>query len=229
MAIRFAVEGDLRFISHHDMMRLFERALSRAQLPVRFSEGFNPRPRMSMPLPRPVGVATTSDVLVVELSAPVPALEVLARLRQQSPAGLTLHDAWDPGPDRKLHAERVDYEVAFPTTQTDAVRAAVERLLSCDQWMVQRAGTRGRKGRDIDLRSMLIEASTEPGLLRWACRVSDSGSARPAEWLQAFGLIPSESLHHIRRTAVRWIAHKPGASSPAEPTSPEDAEATDPA
>ncbi|GAF87148.1 unnamed protein product, partial [marine sediment metagenome] len=54
----YDVDGDLRFISHHDMLRLFARSLARAALPVRFSEGFNPHPRLSIPLPRPVGVAS---------------------------------------------------------------------------------------------------------------------------------------------------------------------------
>src|SRR5690606_16197351 len=107
VAIRFRVEGDLRFISHHDMMRLFERALARARLPVKHSEGFNPRPRMSLPLPRPVGVATLADRLVVELREPVETTDALARLRRQMPVGLTLAEAFEVRPGCKLRPEHV--------------------------------------------------------------------------------------------------------------------------
>ncbi|MBI4580945.1 MAG: DUF2344 domain-containing protein, partial [Planctomycetes bacterium] len=89
IAIRFAVQDDVRFISHHDTMRMFERALARTDLPVRFSEGFNPRPKLSLPLPRPVGIATTADVLVVELTQPVVPEEALGRLAAQMPRGVT--------------------------------------------------------------------------------------------------------------------------------------------
>ncbi len=214
VAIRFRVEGDLRFISHHDTMRLFERALSRAQLPVRFSEGFNPRPRMSLPLPRPVGVAALADVLVVELREAVDASEALARLRQQMPAGLVLLDAFHLQPERKLHPERVDYEVDLPEGLAPAVRQAVERVLSSDRWIVERTDRRGNPLRSIDIRPLLVEVSVEPGVLRWSCRVPDTGSARPGEWLLAFGLDPAEWLHRVRRTAVAWEAHTPTDSAP---------------
>jgi radical SAM-linked protein len=211
VAIRFRVEGDLRFISHHDTMRLFERALSRAQLPVRYSEGFNPRPKMSLPLPRPVGVATEADVLVFELGEPVDAVEALNRLAQQMPGGLVLLEAFTLDAGRKLHPEQVVYEVALPLEQIDAARPAVERLLAAEHWPVERTDQRGRPLRGIDLRPMLVAVSFEPGALRWICRVPDNGSAKPAEWLRAFGLDPREMLHRIRRTAVHWQAEaQPG-------------------
>ena len=65
--IRFSKQGDIRFISHHDLMRLFERALRRAQLPVATSEGFHPRPRISLPMPLSVGFTGHSEVADVGL------------------------------------------------------------------------------------------------------------------------------------------------------------------
>ncbi|MEP0845099.1 MAG: DUF2344 domain-containing protein [Phycisphaerae bacterium] len=218
VAIRFRVEGDLRFISHHDTMRLFERALSRARLPVKYSEGFNPRVRMSLPLPRPVGVATSADMLVVELREPLGASEVLGRLREQMPGGLTLLEAFDLPSGGKLHPESVGYEAALPEEEIASVRSAVGRLMAADRWLVDRNDEQGRLVRAIDLRPMLIDASVEGGVLRWSCRVSDEGAARLAEWLSAFGLDPARTLHRVRRTAVEWQARPlPGAvAEPAE-------------
>lgn len=204
VAIRFRVEGDLRFISHHDTMRLFERAFSRAQLPVRYSEGFNPRPRMSLPLPRPVGVATEADVLVIELCEPVDATEAMTRLAEQMPGGLVLLEAFALEMGRKLHPERVDYEVALPNDRVESARQAVAAVLAAERWPVERTDERGRPMRSIDLRPMLVAAAVGPDLLHWTCRVPDNGSARPGEWLRAFGLDARELLHRVRRVAVHW-------------------------
>lgn len=204
MAIRFRVEGDLRFISHHDMMRLFERALARARLPVKYSEGFNPRPRMSLPLPRPVGMATLADVLMIELHEPVEPADALACLSRQMPEGLTLLEAFPLKAGDKLHPAQVIHEVALPEDEAWVARAAVERLLAAEQWLIERTDAQGRPQRTLDLRSLLIDASVESGVLRWTHRVSNDGSARPAEWLRAFGLEPTTWLHRIRRTAVHW-------------------------
>lgn len=209
MAIRFRVEGDLRFISHHDSMRLFERALSRARLPVRYSEGFNPRPKMSLPLPRPVGVATEADVLVIELSEPMDAPVALARLAEQMPGGLVLLEAFTLETGQKLHPERVEYAVDFPPERLDVVREAAATLLAAEHWPVERTDQRGRPLRGIDLRPMLIEARIEAGTLHWACRVPDNGSAKPGEWLRAFGLDAREFLHRVRRQAVQWQTSAP--------------------
>ncbi|HXK87504.1 MAG TPA: TIGR03936 family radical SAM-associated protein [Phycisphaerae bacterium] len=219
MAIRFRIQGDLRFISHHDTMRLFERALSRAQLPVRFSEGFNPRPRMSLPLPRPVGVATAADMLVFELCEPITASETLRRLREQMPGGLELLEAIELQPDRKLNPEQVVYEVEVPPTQVAQAWEAVQRVLSSERWIIERTGHRRQSVRSIDLRPLLIEASIQSGVLRWSCRTPDTGSARPGEWLEAFGLDPAEMLHRVRRTAVEWENLQTTAQPPAQETS----------
>ena len=66
-AIELSVEGDLRFLSHHDMMRAMERLVCRAKLPLKYTQGFNPRPVLSLSLPRPVGVASRAELLVVTL------------------------------------------------------------------------------------------------------------------------------------------------------------------
>ena len=66
-SIRFAVEGDVRFLSHLDVLRAIERIAARAGLPLRYSRGFNPRPKFSVPHPRPVGVAARRDLLVLSL------------------------------------------------------------------------------------------------------------------------------------------------------------------
>src|SRR5713226_2035588 len=74
--IRFRKTGDLRFTSHHDLMRCFERMLRRAGLPFHSTEGFNPKPRLIFAMPLPLGVNGTQEVVELELDAELTPEEV---------------------------------------------------------------------------------------------------------------------------------------------------------
>jgi len=205
VAIRFEIRGDLRFISHRDTMRLFERALARARLPVRFSRGFNPRPRISLPLPRPVGVASTSELLVVELSEAIEPAEVVDRLIPQMPEDLIPVEAWRIDTGASPQPDQVSYEVSLGPEHVPAVTAAVAGLLAADRWLIDRPNTKGHDHKVIDIRSYVVSAAVEGETLRWTVQVTPGGTVRPAEMLAAWGLEPSGWRHRIRRTHVSWV------------------------
>src|SRR5262249_6183799 len=90
--IRFTLrkDGSLRWLSHHDLLRTFERMLRRAELPVHHSRGFHPHPRLIFALSLPLGVIGLAEIVEVELDEPVEPAEALRRINAQSPHGLTL-------------------------------------------------------------------------------------------------------------------------------------------
>ena len=90
--IRFRKAGDLRLVSHHDLMRIFERMLRRAGLPFRSTSGFNPRPRLIFALSLALGIIGCNEVADLELDADLPADEVRDRLSRQVPPGLEILD-----------------------------------------------------------------------------------------------------------------------------------------
>jgi radical SAM-linked protein len=77
---RFARQQLIRYISHLDMTRAWERMLRRARLPLAYSEGFNPRPRLAFAAPLPVGVLSLADIVEFVLSQPLEPELVLAAL-----------------------------------------------------------------------------------------------------------------------------------------------------
>ena len=91
--IRFAIEGDLRFLSHHDMMRTAERTARRSDLPLHYSQGYNPRPVLSLACPRPVGVASRDELLVLVLDEDVAERDLRSRLEASSPLGMRVLEA----------------------------------------------------------------------------------------------------------------------------------------
>jgi radical SAM-linked protein len=222
MAIRFVIAGDLRFISHHDTMRLFERALSRAQLPVQFSKGFNPRPRLSLPLPRAVGIASQVELLVIELTEPVEPSVALTRLGEQMPAGLTLTQARTTTDKHSPQPRQVEYALLLPPDCAEATREATQRLMAAPTWTIERSGPGDKRPKAVDLRQYLAEASVCEGTLRWTAQVTAGGSLRPAEFLSAVGLAAEQWQHRVCRTAIQWATGPAGqAATETSPPSPE--------
>ncbi len=91
--IRFCKSGDLRLVSHLDLMRAVERLLRRAGLPVRQTEGFHPAPRLIFAQSLSLGLIGQDEVLEIEFTEEVSPEDVLARVRKQAPPGLIFHSA----------------------------------------------------------------------------------------------------------------------------------------
>jgi len=185
--LRFAKSGDLRLVSHHDLMRCLERTLRRAAIPMALSQGFNPRPKVVFALALGLGIEGLREVVELELAEPVPPQEVLRRLAAAAPPGLVFSEAEAVGPGRAPQAEAVHYALDVPADRHDATRAALAALLASDRWPY----TRRRPDRTvvIDLRPFVLGAVLDPGgVLRLHLKVTPGGSARSEEVIDALGL-----------------------------------------
>lgn len=204
VAFAFRLDGDLRFISHHDTLRLFRRALARAGLPVKFSQGFNPHPRITLPLPRPVGVATEADLLVVEFNASVSAEQSRIALAGQLPSGIELTDArlLPPGPlpQPALAIYRVPLDELSPS---EVSRRAAEIEQSSSLVVLRRVDSENAT-RSIDVRPYVARIVVAEDHVEMALRVTGGGTARPAEIAGLLGFDPDTVLHRVRRVEVQW-------------------------
>jgi radical SAM-linked protein len=205
VAIRYVVGGDLRFISHHDTLRLFERALSRAGLPVRFSEGFNPRPRMTVALPRSVGLASSDELLVIELSEPMEGSQVAARLAAVMPGGMEVLSAEVLAEgDRRLPCEAT-YELLIDGTSPAELAERTAGLLAQQRLDVTRTEPRTGKKKVVDIRPYIVTVDVVDRLLSWTQSITPTGTVRPDEMLAALGLSASDHLHRLHRCRVRYV------------------------
>ena len=87
LRLRFAKCGDLRLVSHHDIMRCLERMVRRAQIPLSMSQGFNPRPKIVFALALGLGIEGRDEVVDIELSEPREPDDVFRRLAEAAPPG----------------------------------------------------------------------------------------------------------------------------------------------
>lgn len=200
------------------MMRLFERAISRAGLPASYSQGFNPRPRLSLPLPRPVGIASADELLVIGLDEPLAEAEVFARLAGQMPGGLRLLECRRLSGRAAARPRVASHELDLPADLVESTAERLNTVLNAPEWPVRRFDPGSPAEKTIDLRPCLLTAQINGTTLCWTVAVGAGGSVKPAEVLQAFGLDPRHWQHRVRRTKIEWEASSPeGPDLPGQP------------
>ncbi len=211
--LRFSKEGEARFLSHHDLMRLFERALRRADLPVRMTQGFNPHPRMSILLALPLGVEALDEPIELVFEPPVSPEDVAARLSHQMPPGVRIRSAEALPDGLRARPVGVTYEVEWPGDSAVDPRA-VERLIARDTAPVERTSPKGV--RTVDVRPAVVSMALKGDTLVFELRIEQTGTPKPTEVLKA--LLGRErvdgSSFAIRRTEVRLatLVKKPHAT-----------------
>ncbi len=202
LALRYAIEGDLRFISHQDSLRLFERALARAGIPVRYSQGFNPRPRIRIALPRPVGVTSFDELLLVELASQMEPTDLQAALSLQVPPGMTIVSAEVLADgDRRLPCEAC-YAVDIEPAEAERVAKDVAEFLLRDCVEIRRIVYKTRLEKTVNIRRYVLAAGVDDDCLRWRQSITPTGTARVGEVLDTLALPSRDYLHRLRREQV---------------------------
>ncbi len=203
-AVDFAVDGDVRFCSHRDMLRVFARAMARAELPVRFSEGYNPHPVFSLLPPRPVGVATDGDRLVVQLTQPMASDELRQRLADVMPQGVTILQARRLDDAESCQPLRVSYVVAVPQAEREALGQRVAQLTGSGPICVQRVNKKNGQPKRVDIAPFLASLAVTDAGLAMTLLVTADGTAKPAEVCAVLGVTDDAVLSRIRRVKVEW-------------------------
>lgn len=157
--IRYAKRGRLRFTSQRDFARAFERALRHAGVPVAFSAGFSPHPKVSYLGAAPTGTASDAEYLELALQAACDPTQIRDRLGTALPAGFDILDCVEARtPDFAARLQVSRWIVALPEVRGDDLDAALQRLLDAPTALVSRLTKGGR--RQIDVRGALVAART---------------------------------------------------------------------
>ena len=193
LRIRF-VKGDaIRFSSHLDLARAWARSLRRAGVPLAYSQGFNPRPRVQLAAALPLGHTGLAELIDLWLERPVEIDALGPTLAAALPAGLSVDsitgvDLREPALQSRVVAAAYRVTVESPELR-EAVEARIAALLLSEHCPIERRGKR------VDLRPLIerLSLETEPGsdgelVLSMRLAAGPEGSARPEEVLQALGL-----------------------------------------
>lgn len=182
LRIRFSKEGDLKLISHRDLVRTFERMFRRAELPLTMSQGFHPRARMTFPSALSLGIAGCNEVLEFHLTGEFTSDEVHARLAAQAPAGIEINvvEILAEG-TRKARVESATYQVPVPAERHPELASAIAQLRSTESHIIDR----GKGKNKLDLIADLQELRLADDALIITLRVNNKGAIRASEVLAA--------------------------------------------
>ena len=211
--IKFKIHDDLRFLSHAETVRLFQRACVRAELTMVYSQGFNPRAKLSLPLPRTVGVESDEDMLCLHVKEPTVDAERLRKsLSEQLPDGCQLLEVSFAKTGASLQPCLATYVLGVRQRYVDEkLRSLTKELLASEKLFVLRSGgggglRRGRKkpARNVDVRPFLKSIEFCDNDIVVECGVTPSGSIRVDEILKLLGLDIEKRSGPIRRANVQW-------------------------
>lgn len=162
--MRYAKRGPLRFTSHRDVARAFERALRRAGVPMAFSQGFNPHPKISWIGASPTGVASEAEYVEIQVIERVDPAGLVPRLDAAMPAGLDVLEAVTAsGGTLTEEIEASRWRVELPGVTADTLRSAVATLLSADHVQVERLTKQGMRAIDVRPAVVTVEVSGKSG------------------------------------------------------------------
>jgi radical SAM-linked protein len=164
LRVRYTKRGRLRFISHRDFARAFERALHRSGVPIAFSAGFSPHPKVSYAGAAPTGAASEAEYLEIGLAEHRDPEWVRAALDTALPEGLDVLTVVEAVPGDPALAERIEastWRIALPGVSPEVGAEALAAFLALDELLVDRPTKDG--SRQVDARAAVVAAEAVEG------------------------------------------------------------------
>lgn len=190
LRVRYAKRGRARFTSHRDFSRAFERALRRAEVPMAYSSGFNPHPRVSFANASPTGAATEAEYLEIGLAERCDPAKVCAALDAALPPGLdvlAVVEATGGSLADGLDASR--WQVDVEVVDRDRLEAAIAEFLAREAVEVERMTKHGLRA--FDARAAVVELrTTDTGIAM--VLVHQTPLVRPDDVLQALSKVDDQ-------------------------------------
>jgi len=194
-------------------MKVFQRACVRGGVEVAHSEGYNPHPRMSLPLPRSVGVESDDELLAFVITddgdqtvSGELASQIQARLAGQLPDGCEIVEAGAVrGGKTPLPCSASYSLMVAPEYAGDELANRIKDLLAADSVMLKRrAGKKASQPREVDVRGFIRSVELDGGCVSVECEITSTGSIRMEEILDCLGLNHETLAGPIKRRKVSW-------------------------
>jgi radical SAM-linked protein len=210
LILTFRIEGNLCYLSHHETVSMLQRAMIRAGVRLIYSQGFNPRPRLSLPLPRAVGVRSDCEMLCALVEAGDDTAELIRpRLEGQLPEGCTIREIRLTDTKTSFQPVAATYRISVSDLSADfSIQEAMSRLREdlAEHRPVEVQRSTGGSGptRILDVGPYLSTIEQGSDWVSCRCRITPQGSVRIEELLGVLKIDPARVLEPVRRESVEW-------------------------
>ena len=211
LIVDFSVKGDVAYLSHQETLKMFQRAMIRASVPLMFSQGFNPHPCLSIPFPRSVGTQSTRDriCVLVQCTQERPAAEELkGSLQAQLPADCCILDVQYGDRKCSFNPESVRYVFSLEPTAASQLQ---EHLGHCKKQVaeeksieVRRYRAKKKRYEQFDIAPYLKEMVYSDDRIETVCGISPSGTVRVDELMQWLNVRAEHFAEPVCRTEIKW-------------------------
>ncbi len=201
--ITFSKQGALRYTGHLDLHRLWERAMRRADLPLSYSQGFHPQPKISLASALPLGFSSQCEVLDVRFNEDIPTGVIASRLKDSLPpdiqiASVKIVDEREPALQTQILSAAYDIQLTEPVDGAELRKKA-------DALMASESLPRERRGKFYNLRPLIetltmVMGSNGAISLQMKLAAREGATGRPEEVLNALGIEPEYT--RVERTQL---------------------------
>jgi len=214
IAAKFRIGGNLRFLSHQETARLFHCALVRSRIKLIYSQGFNPRPRISLPLPRSVGLEGQAELMCAlieidrenEIEDNVDIQQIRSRLERQLPQGCRLVSLELIKGKARFHpaAAVYEFELTGPALLEKTRLEAESRCIGNEHLFIERRIDEKGNTRVVDIGGYIKSVEFDSLKVAVTCGIEPSGTIRVDEILKLLGVDESMMLSGVKRTCIKW-------------------------
>lgn len=200
-SIRFSITGRIRFLSHLETVDTMLSGLRRTGVRIALSQGFRPKPRIRMTMPRPVGVEAWNESLEIELVDAIDPDELAMKFIAAMPAGVVVHGVTLLPAGSAKAASRVlgaTFRLYLDGATNAELVSAVELFQQAGELLILRRSPKGVK--EIEVRGAIAAISVidnEP-VVRYYARLTETGSVRPDEVVRALEHVSGAALTAMR-------------------------------
>ncbi len=211
--ITFSKQGALRYTGHLDLHKLWERAARRAELPLAYSQGFHPQPKMNIAAALPLGFSSRCEVLDMKLERDIPLGGLSDTLQATLPSGiqvLSITQVDDRAPALQTQVVSAEYEVHL----TEPIDGS-ELKRKVDSIMESESIIRTRRGKEYDLRPLILElkvlesgglppSQEQAPAIHMKLSAREGATGRPEEVLDVLGIAFEGT--RIERTRLNFLS-----------------------
>ncbi|AQQ09502.1 radical SAM-linked protein [Sedimentisphaera cyanobacteriorum] len=202
----YQISEGTAFLSHQEVMRVLIRACIRAKLPLRFSQGFNPHPRFSLPLPKNVGVDSLCELCAAQLDRPntqIDPEQLKAELNKQLPQGIFVSAAQVFSGKKGCQVGDVTYLIRCTREEAEAIKSDITEKIESRDFQFTRKKHKTGKIKVLPLAQLIEKLELEDNGLKLKVNFSSSGTLKAGEILRLAGFEETD-LSRILRTNIGW-------------------------